>query len=86
LIAKLDLPLGIGEENLFEQYIQHAHKPYFSKVSRHTTSKDFAKLFIERCDKLKECLLFGVSFVALTYDIWSGCFAERRHSTNGSCY
>lgn len=33
LIARLDLPFGVGETNAFEEYIQHAHNPHFSKAS-----------------------------------------------------
>jgi hypothetical protein len=33
LIARLDLPLGIGD-------IKRAHNPLFSKVSRQTTTRD----------------------------------------------
>lgn len=71
LIAKLDHPLEIGETNAIEEYIQHPHSPCFSKVSRQTTTRDLAKLFSEHHDKLKECLLYGVSFVGLAYDFWS---------------
>jgi hypothetical protein len=34
LIARLDLPLGIGETQAWEDYIKRAHNPLFSKVSR----------------------------------------------------
>jgi hypothetical protein len=41
LIAKMDLPLGFGESNAFEEYITCAHNPRFSKSSRQTTTRDF---------------------------------------------
>jgi hypothetical protein len=34
LIARLDLPLGIGEIEAFEDYIVRAHNPAFVKSSR----------------------------------------------------
>jgi hypothetical protein len=34
LIARLDLPLGIGETDAWEEYIVRAHNPRFTKVSR----------------------------------------------------
>jgi hypothetical protein len=47
LIARLDLPLGIGETQAWEDYIKRAHNPMFSKVSRQTTTRDLGKLFAE---------------------------------------
>ena len=35
LIARLDLPLGIGETQAWEDYITRAHNSHFAKVSRH---------------------------------------------------
>jgi hypothetical protein len=72
LIAKMDLPLGFGESNAFEEYIIRAQNPRFSKCSRQTTSRDFMKHFSECRAKLKETLLSSVSSVCLTSDIWSG--------------
>ena len=34
LIARLDLPLGIGETQAWEDYITRAHNSRFAKVSR----------------------------------------------------
>ena len=70
LIARLDLPICIGESDAFEEYITTAHNPKFAKVSRQTTTRDFAKYFTERRAQLVECLK-SVSSVALTSDIWS---------------
>jgi hypothetical protein len=72
LIAKMDLPLGFGESNAFEEYITRAHNPRFSKSSRQTTTRDFVKHFDDCRAKLKGTLLSSVSSVCLTSDIWSG--------------
>jgi len=72
LIARLDLPLGIGETQAWEEYIVRAHNPRFVKVSRQTTTRDIAKLFTERRDVLKNSVLSAASSVALTSDIWCG--------------
>ena len=72
MIARLDLPLGIGETKAFEDYIIHGHNPRFVKSSRRTTTRDLGKLFTKRCDKLKNFVLPAASSVALTSDIWSG--------------
>ncbi|XP_066333309.1 zinc finger BED domain-containing protein RICESLEEPER 2-like [Miscanthus floridulus] len=72
LIAKLDLPLGIGETDAWEEYIVRAHNPRFVKVSRQTTTRDLGKLFNERRNIIKNCVLSGASSVGLTSDIWSG--------------
>ena len=34
LVARLDLPLGIGKTEAWEDYIVRAHNPRFIKVSR----------------------------------------------------
>jgi hypothetical protein len=44
----------------------------FSKVSRQTTTRDLAKLFVERRDVLKNYVLPGTHSISLTSDIWSG--------------
>jgi uncharacterized protein (UPF0210 family) len=72
LIARLDLSLGIGDTQAWEDYIKRAHNPLFSKVSRQTTTRDLAKLFVERRDVLKNSVLPGTHSVSLTSDIWSG--------------
>jgi len=72
LLARLDLPLGIGETEAWENYIIHAHNPRFVKVSRQTTTRDLSKLFTERRNMLKNSVLSAASSVALTSDIWSG--------------
>jgi hypothetical protein len=59
LIARLDLPLGIGDTQAWEDDIKRAYNPLFSKVSRQTTTRDLAKLFVERHDMLKNFVLPG---------------------------
>ena len=71
LIARLDLPLGFGYEEAFEEYIQRAHNPRFSRVSRQSTTRDLEKYFNDRRVALIECLK-SVSSVCITSDIWSG--------------
>ena len=72
LIARLDLPLGIGETEAFEDYIIHAHNSRFVKSSRRSTTRDLSKLFNECRDVLNNSILCAASSVALTSDIWSG--------------
>jgi hypothetical protein len=76
LIDKLDLSLGFGNSNAFEEYITRAHNPRFSKTSKQTTTRDCVKHCTECCAKLKETLLSSVSSVFLTSDIWSGSAKE----------
>ena len=72
LIARLDLPLGIGETEAWEDYIVRAHNPRFIKVSRQSTTRDLSKLFTKRRNILKNYMLSAASLTALTSDIWSG--------------
>jgi len=72
LIARLDLPLSIGETDAWQEYIQRAHNPLFKSVSKQTTTRDLEKLFDERRKMLRDHILAGASAVALTSDIWSG--------------
>jgi len=72
LIARLDLPLGIGETEAREEYIVRAHNPRFVKVSSQTTTRDLSKLFTKRRNILKNSMLSAASSVALTSDIWPG--------------
>ena len=68
----LDLPLGIGEIDAWEEYIVRAHNPKSTKVSRQTITRDLSKLFTECHNMLKNYVLSAASSVALTSDIWSG--------------
>jgi hypothetical protein len=72
LIARLDLPLGVGDTQAWEDYIKNAHNPRFQKVSRQTTTRDMHKLFAEQRALLMHSLLPACSSVSLTSDIWSG--------------
>jgi hypothetical protein len=73
LLARLDLPLNMGETDAFEIYIRSAHNPAFTGVSRQTTTRDMVKFFTEKRSKLVETLSgSAVNCVCLTSDIWSG--------------
>jgi hypothetical protein len=48
LIARLGLPLGVGETQAWEDYIKRAHNSQFEKISRQTTTRDLGKLFAEQ--------------------------------------
>jgi predicted PolB exonuclease-like 3'-5' exonuclease len=72
LIARLDLPLGIGETQAWENYIKRAHNPRFEKVSRQATTRDMGKLFAEQCSMLMNSLFPACSSVSFTSNIWSG--------------
>jgi hypothetical protein len=45
LIARLDLPLGIGAYDAFVEYIRHTHNPRYVLVCKQTTTRDFVKHF-----------------------------------------
>ena len=45
-ISRLDLPLGFGYEEAFEEYIRRAHNPCFSRVSRQTTTRYLENTFL----------------------------------------
>jgi hypothetical protein len=72
LIARLDLPLGIGETQAWSDYIKNAHNPLFKSVTRQTTTRDLAKLYAEQREMLMKDVLPAASSVSLTSDIWSG--------------
>jgi hypothetical protein len=71
LIARLDLPLSIGEHLAWEDYIRITHNPTFRHVSRQATTRDLEALFHVKQYDVKE-LLSTTSCVCLTSDIWSG--------------
>ena len=77
MIARLDLPLDIGETEAWEEYIVHTHNPRFVKVSRQTTTRDLSKLFTKRRNILKNYVLSAASSVALTSDILSSNAKEE---------
>ena len=75
LIARLDLPLGFGESEAFDDYITTAHNPRFTPCSRQTKTRDLTKYFTKRRDKLMDTLKI-VSSVALT--LISGLVMSRK--------
>jgi hypothetical protein len=70
LIARLDLPLGIGAYDDFVEYIRHAHNPRYAPICRQTTTRDFLKHFNQTQTIMLDCLTV-CSFVAITFDIWN---------------
>jgi hypothetical protein len=73
LLARLDLPLRLGETEAWEEYIRIAHNPRFKVVSKQTTGRDLLKYFNGKRDALIETMKSSaISSVAITSDIWSG--------------
>ncbi|CAN6270701.1 unnamed protein product [Urochloa humidicola] len=72
LIARLDLPISMGESEAFEEYIKIAHNPKYTKMSRQSTTRDIEKYFSDCKAKLVENFVTSVNCVSLTSDIWSG--------------
>jgi hypothetical protein len=68
LIARLDLPLGIGAYDAFVEYTRHAHNPRYVPVCRQTTTKDFVKHFNQTRTIMLDYLT-ACSSVAITSDI-----------------
>ena len=56
MLARLDLPLLIGETDAFKDYIKTAHNPAFAPVSKQTTGRDLFKHFNGKREKLMTCL------------------------------
>jgi hypothetical protein len=75
LIARLDLPLNIGEQPVWGDYIRIAHNPNYKQVSRQTTTRDVETLFYHKQFDVKQLLEYA-SRVCLTSDIWSGLAKE----------
>jgi hypothetical protein len=71
LLARLDLPLGLGASPEFEEYIRIAHNPLFERVSRTPITYDIDAYFLGKIDEVKS-LFSNASCVCLTSDIWSG--------------
>ena len=73
LLARLDVPISMGETDAFEKYIRTAHNHKYVPISRQTTTRDMVKIFTDRKAKLVENLSSSaVNCVCLTSDIWSG--------------
>jgi hypothetical protein len=75
LIARLELPLNIGEQPTWGDYIRNAHNPNYKQVSMQTTTRDVEALFYRKQSDVKQ-LLEQASCVCLTSDIWSGLAKE----------
>ena len=43
LLARLDVPIYLGESYAFEEYIRTVHNPKFVSISRQTTTRDMLK-------------------------------------------
>jgi hypothetical protein len=82
LIARLDLPLGFGDCDAFEEYIKVAHNPRFATVSRQNTTRDLGKYYSDRRGKIIKTLV-AASFVDFTSDIWSG--NAKKDYLSGGC-
>jgi len=77
LLARLDVPISMGETDTFEEYIRTVHNPNYVSVSRQTTTRDMVKFFTDRKAKLVENLSSSaVNCVCLTSNIWSGNVKE----------
>ena len=73
LLARLDVPINMGETDAFEEYIRTAHNPKYVPVSRQTTTRDMVNFFTDRKAKLVENLSSSaINYVCLTSDILSG--------------
>ena len=73
MLARLDVPVSLGESDAFEEYIKTAHNPKYVPVSRQITTRDMLKYFTDCKAKLVETASsVGVNCVCLTSDIWSG--------------
>ena len=73
MLARLDVPISLGESYAFEEYFRTAHNLKFVSVSRQTTTRDMLKYFSDWKVKLVETISSAsVNCVCLTSDIWSG--------------
>jgi hypothetical protein len=75
LIARLDLPLNIGKQPAWKDYIRTTFNPNYKYVSRQTTTRDVEALFYLKQADVKQ-LLEQVSCVCLISDIWSDLAKE----------
>jgi hypothetical protein len=84
LLARLDLPLHLGETEAWEEYIKTAHNPRYTTISKQITSRHLFKYFSDKRDRLIEDFKNkAISFVAITSDIWSGNAKDEYLSTVG---
>ena len=87
LIARLELPIYLGETDAFEEYNKIAHNTMSNSMSRQITTRDLVKYYGDCHAKLVEALGSGVSSVALTSNIWSenvkeDCLSVVAHFVN----
>jgi hypothetical protein len=84
LLARLDLPLILGETEAWEEYIKTAHNPMYKIVSRQTTTRDLLKYFTDKRDNPIESFKSNtITSVVVTFDIWSGNAKEDYLSVVG---
>jgi hypothetical protein len=76
LIARINVPLNIGDQPAWEDCIRIAHNPNCKHVSRKTMTRDLETLFYLKQADVKQ-LLEHASCVCLTSDIWSGLAKGR---------
>jgi hypothetical protein len=55
LIARFDIPLNIGEQPAWGDYIRIAHNPNYKQVSRQTTTRDVEALFFRKQTDVNSC-------------------------------
>ncbi|XP_066322132.1 zinc finger BED domain-containing protein RICESLEEPER 4-like [Miscanthus floridulus] len=68
MLARLGLPLMIGETETFKDYIKTAHNPNFSPVSKQTTGRDLFKYYNEKRDKLMRKKVLGLRLIDVSYN------------------
>ena len=71
LIVGAKLPISLGENPFFEQFMR-TFVPNYQTVSRVTIRSDILKLFERKKLELFDEFKRGIFFVALTSDVWSG--------------
>ena len=78
MLVRLDVPISLGESNVFEEYIKTTHNPKYVPISRQTTTRHMLKYFTNCKAKLVETVSSaGVNCVCLTSDIWSSNAKEN---------
>jgi hypothetical protein len=70
LIARLNIPIILGDSDDFVEYITNAHNPKYKSVSRQTTTRDITKYFTDKKAKLVLTVYFGTPSMFIT--LWFG--------------
>jgi hypothetical protein len=65
LLARLEIPISLGENAAFEHYIRTVHNPKFVPVSRQTTTRDMVKYFTDKRLSLLRLLLLLMLIVCV---------------------